>query len=163
MLYLALKKEDVGIHGITTGIIKRCLREPYAHSELIFPDGKSFSASGWDNRVRFKQINYSHPQWWDFYHLPYVSIRDLNLIHQKAKAIDGCKYDFRGVFYWFIIKNKFKQDMNRWWCFEACSWALGQYPYRVSGVPMLEKAIERGAVKVSAPYPVILQKGPHAN
>jgi len=160
-MFLACKKHDGGIGKIGSLATKAWLQEPYAHVELILDDGMSFSASGWDNSVRFKKISYSHPQWWDFYELP----KELNAYprnfhtNQQAvalgKHVQGNKYDYIGVFFWFILKNHTKQVDSRWWCSEVCAWVLGLENFRLSPYGLKDICEKLGAEKCPPPYEVI--------
>ena len=117
---------------------------PYSHTEIIFSDGRSGSASFRDKGVRLKKIDYSkNPDRWDFLVPPEswrkhfdvqvepgvyaASILDTKEKLARAYIVqrDGHKYDVGGLvgFVWQAMRNNQHKDF----CSEVCVGALG-YP-----------------------------------
>jgi len=95
----------------------------YSHSELIFSDGLSGSASFRDKGVRIKKIDYSvHPERWDFvFSLPGDECACRT--HIEDLAAKGVKYSVKGLagFVWQALSEDTKRDF----CSEVCMSALG--------------------------------------
>lgn len=98
--------------------------DPLVHVEWQFSarhDKISFSATmaGDDNGCRFKQIAYSHPDWWTDLVLP-MTVDQEDRAWEKALELDGRPYDLIGLASfgtkWDIIKPHDDKD----WCNEAC-------------------------------------------
>lgn len=114
-----------GWQGIYSRAVRWIDRGPYSHSELVFSDGLSASASYIDGGVRFKRIDYN-PAHWDFVPLPDAAepfARDW--FERNA----GAPYDLMGnvrfVLPWLSDSDK------GWFCSEALGAALGwKEPWR---------------------------------
>ena len=93
------------------------------HVEGKFPDGRSFSSSSakealdGGNGVRFKNIQYSHPERWTTYIL-WVTKQELEEILLNCEiAVEMCfRYDFRGAAGCAITGQ---EDPWRFFCSEA--------------------------------------------
>jgi hypothetical protein len=123
--------------------IRLWTRSPYSHAELYDPDaGLCWSASGWEGRVRFKKINFSHPKLWDFLALPQDAIPVD--IRNTMSILDGAKYDYRGALFCGTRFAKKNQDPKKWYCFEAVSRALRWAPWQKTGRQLWECGLTRG-------------------
>lgn len=81
-----------GLGGVYNRAVRWVDNGPYSHSELVFSDGMSGSASWVDGGVRLKRIIYD-PDRWDFLDLPpelEAAARQWFIDH------DGEPYDLRG-------------------------------------------------------------------
>lgn len=85
----------------------------YSHCELLFKDGMMFSASEYDNAVRFTHHKFDADKW-DYKE---VTVSEL---HCKAYAMqrNGEKYDYKGIV-GFIIPFV-KDDNDKSFCSEVC-------------------------------------------
>ena len=85
----------------------------YSHCELLFKDGMMFSASQWDNAVRFEHHRYNADKW------EYTEV-DLSELHCRAFAMqrNGEKYDYLGIV-GFIVPFV-KDDSKKSFCSEVC-------------------------------------------
>lgn len=91
----------------------------YSHCEIVFSGNTFFSASGRDKAVRFKTFR-ENPARWDYVDLDnFVHMHDMTeeKILARARAYDGDKYDYIGIFFTFIVPLGL-QASNRWWCSE---------------------------------------------
>jgi hypothetical protein len=75
----------------------------YSHTELVFSNGESASASFMDGGVRFKDITYTSGNW-DFVALPWA---DEAYARKYFEDRDEQKYDIRGNIHFILgfIKN----------------------------------------------------------
>lgn len=94
----------------------------YSHTEIVFSDGVSFSSSQWDGGTRFKNIDYSKKENWDFMELN-ISKIDEKKIRQFCEKNNDKPYD------WFAIVvaqifNLHANKENKWFCSEVCTKAL---------------------------------------
>jgi len=101
----------------------------YSHCELVFSDGMSFSSSPREGKCRFKNINYSDK--WCIIDLPSITSEKESQIRFECSRYVGKKYDYLGIFFWFLIPVGI-EDGSRWWCSEVCSKLLGLMRYRIS-------------------------------
>ena len=109
-----------GLQGIYSRAVRFIDRGPYSHSELVFSDGLSASASYIDGGVRFKKIDYSlHPEHWDFMTLP-DALGDY--ARDWFERNMGAPYDLLGnvrfVLPWV------RDSETGWFCSEAIAAAL---------------------------------------
>lgn len=115
----------------------------YSHSEIVFEmidvqaDGKnlSCSASPRDGDVRFERINFQSGHW-ELIDLPSIdTVEKEQEVYDFLKPYVGAKYDWRGIFLWFILPFK-KQSNKKWWCSEICAMVLDKFvlplDYRIS-------------------------------
>jgi len=128
---------------------------PFSHVELVFPhyyltEGNSFSSSGVDGGVRYKKINYSHPERWQFIDFE-VTSDEMQDIRQKCDKLVGKLYDFRGIFGFLLLHPDKIQSDNRWWCSEVVCYVLNIRPFRISPNAMFRKLrsgyVYRGSAK----------------
>jgi hypothetical protein len=97
-------RNPVGNWGLNAETAIRTVSPNRIHVEAKFPDGRSFSSSSAEeamdggNGVRFKHINYSHPDRWEQYTL-WVTREELDDILLECEiAAEMCfRYDFRGA------------------------------------------------------------------
>lgn len=96
-------------------------RDTFSHVELLFDDGLMFSASQYENKVRFKPHSYTGKAW--------VRV-DLDLTPEQVKQVRqwcekqvGKKYDYLGIA-GFVFGNR--DNSNKWFCSEVCTAALQQ-------------------------------------
>lgn len=93
---------------------------PYCHAELVFPDGRSMTASIGTGGLVVVRKQYD-PAHWDF-----VAIdADIysNAAWRWAEAHLGAKFDTLGVFAFLFRPTRGRED--RWFCSEAVAAALG--------------------------------------
>ena len=108
-----------------SSITKWYTRGKYSHSELVMPDGTSFSSR--QDGVSFKKIDYTkHTNRWDFVDIE-VSDKEFNKIGARCNEIDGADYDWVGVALDCVLHTKLHRE-DQWWCSEAVAHALGINP-----------------------------------
>jgi hypothetical protein len=89
---------------------------PFSHCEIVFSDGKCFSASPRHGGVRFKDINIIEERWTEI---------DLGDIPEEEEIINWCstqigkKYDYFGAI--GLVIPFFPNDPETWYCSEICS------------------------------------------
>lgn len=100
----------------------------YSHVELVFSDGMCFSCSPRENETRFKKIDLDDDKWV----VVDVECSDTKeeLIREQAEKLVGKKYDWWGIFFYFVIPLK-KQSDGKWWCSEICAYLLKWIIFRV--------------------------------
>jgi len=109
-------------------IIRWWTHGKYTHVELQRDGAQCFSASGYENVVRWKQIRFSHPERWDFVNLDLTMLEDI-MILKRIDRILGSKYDYLGA---VTCPWRGAHVDHRWYCSEACAWALGIRPSNIS-------------------------------
>ena len=101
-------------------------RSKYSHVELITDTGNAFSASDRAGKVRFANINFDSGHW----DLMNVS-QDPKQVSKRMAEILGKPYDFKGVFFWFVIPHSYEAK-DKYWCSEAVAYVLGIIPSTIS-------------------------------
>jgi hypothetical protein len=105
--------------------IKAWTRGIYSHSELQFPNGKSFSSR--KDGVSFRLIDYNDASGlWDALGFQ-VSDDEYDHICVRATEICGEGYDWWGLALDQVFRTHLHRDCD-WWCSEAIAHALGFYP-----------------------------------
>jgi hypothetical protein len=100
------------------------LRSPlHTHTELQFStqfDSVSFSATREDKPggCRFKQISYSHPEYWDTVILP-IRNPEEDKVYKEARRIEGQPYDTIGLASFASGKEIIHPRDDAWWCTES--------------------------------------------
>ena len=107
-----------GLQGIYSRAVRFIDRGPYSHSELVFSDGMSASASYIDGGVRFKRIAYD-PAHWDFVALPDAAEP---YAREWFRANDGAPYDLAGNLR--FVLPWLPDSQHGWFCSEAMAAAL---------------------------------------
>jgi|GEM_PF-3571919 len=106
----------------------------YSHCEIVFEkhgppaeDEKwlTCSASPRDNKVRFNEIDI-YSKHWHVVDLPELDDKE-DEIYEFCKKYIGSKYDWRGIFFWFIFFWMKEQDNDKWWCSEFCAHVLNSF------------------------------------
>lgn len=121
-------------------IIKTATRGPFSHSELQRGlGGPCFSADGYINQVRWKQIGFSHPDRWTGIRFPTTSIED-RAIMRRCESIEGAAYDYVGA---VLLPFRGPHHPDKWWCSEADSHVLGWKPSNVSPTALYLRGLER--------------------
>jgi len=120
-------------------------RSKITHTELVFPDGCSYSSSAMDGGVRRKVIQYSHPERWVFVKLCHrIGNYEACYIQTCRESFDlilGADYDHKGIWLGEFLPFRM-QDPNKWYCSEACKYALNwRKPHQVSPKELHAEAI----------------------
>ncbi len=113
-------------HGKRLTAVQRAIMvvsDPLTHTELQFSErfsGLSFSSTiqGGDKGVRFKHIEYSHPERWVKMLLPMTNEQEDRGI-EYANSIDGKPYDLIGVASLASKVKLIKPHPDKYWCNEA--------------------------------------------
>ena len=126
----AVRAKDFGYKlTITDRLILR--RSPmHIHTELQFSSRHqniSFSSTMRDNAngTRFKNIEYSHPEYWDSIVIQVTDAEEDKML-KKARAMLGMKYDLFGLLSFSTPLNIINPSVNKTWCCEACWTVLNE-------------------------------------
>ncbi len=90
-------------------------KDMFSHVEIVFSDGQMFSASQYENKVRFTPHSFTGHAW--FRVKITVPVRMEVAMRNRAMELVGAKYDYTGVAGFalpFIRENK-----NKWFCSEV--------------------------------------------
>ena len=126
--------EDAGKHPDISGAIKWWSRQnlwnpfgmaKYSHVEIQRGRGDCFSADGYYNVVRHKEIRFSHPDRWDFYDLGTYSTYEDDQIQWRCDQIEGHEYDYWGA---FTCPWRGPGNHEKWYCSEAGLYVMGVGP-----------------------------------
>ena len=120
-------------HTIYSRIICFWTFGKYSHSELVFSDGKSFSADESDGGTRWKD-SIMDPDEWDFIDIPCNKTQEKE-IRKFCEGEDGLKYDMIGIGFSFLPIPIGWQSAEKWFCSEICAAALQQIGYLVGYTP----------------------------
>ena len=120
-------------HTIYSRIICFLTFGKYSHSELVFSDGKSFSADESDGGTRWKDWQMSDDEW-DFIDIPCNKTQEKE-IRKFCEGEDGLKYDMIGIGFSFLPIPIGWQSAEKWFCSEICAAALQQIGYLVGYTP----------------------------
>jgi len=93
-------------------------RGPYSHVELILDDGISVSSSFRDGGVRYKNINYSNVDNWDFIEIG----PEPTWMRDRISGILGQKYDWMGLI--GFVFRRVGDDRNKKFCSETLMYLL---------------------------------------
>ena len=123
--YLASYRGKRGtlLEQTTAALGKRLDHGEYSHTELLFDQSYnriSASSSAPDKGVRFKHIEYSKPNNWDFVALPSHMQENAYLWYV---AHEGAKYDYTGNLR--FATNFINHDLEKYFCTESNLQALG--------------------------------------
>lgn len=113
-------------------LIRWWTKSPYSHCELLFADGKSFSAYPGVG-TRFVQFEPHNPHFWDIVELPTSADEDV-VLREFCVYESGCKYDWYGILASQIVKAA-RSSKNKWFCSEVCTAALQRIGYFEGSVP----------------------------
>ncbi len=86
----------------------------YSHVELVFSDGKAFSASPQDMGTRFAVIDFKKGEW-DWVSAP-VSEEEEAIIRAFCERQDGKGYDWLGA---IGVVLPVSEEKSRWFCTEV--------------------------------------------
>jgi hypothetical protein len=116
--------------------------DPLTHTEFQFSERYgciSFSSTLQDGSkgCRFKDISYSHPEYWNTQWEEYTNDEE-DRAYARAKALEGKEYDLMGAITFSPNGNVLKNSTDKYWCTEAvqeCRQAAGKqllliHPYR---------------------------------
>jgi len=97
----------------------------YSHVEIVFSDGMMFSASSYENKVRFKKHSFTGTAW-DRLKLN-ISKQDEDTIRARCeqRVLKKEKYDYLGLL-GFVFKN-IHEDKTKSFCSEVCTKELQLY------------------------------------
>ena len=117
----------------------------YSHCEVVFDkiyghqndEYLCCSAAPREGKVRFKRIDI-HSRHWYIVDVPEIdSPAKEREVYMFLKKLEGAKYDWKGIFLFFIFAFMKKQDDKKWWCSEVCGLVLHTFintkqKYRIS-------------------------------
>jgi len=106
----------------------------YSHCEVtfdhIYRSGQKqlcCSASPRSNKVRFTYINIQSKHW-EIIDIPEINNAEKeNEIFKYLKELEGQKYDWFGIFFYFVLPKIKKQSDKKWWCSEICASVLDKF------------------------------------
>ena len=94
-----------------------------AHVEIEFPkelyEENCFSASGFDKKVRYKTINFTHPERWVKQFIGSFTKEQIEAARKECNKYIGKPYAHKNV----ILRFGFRRKINNpdtWWCSEVC-------------------------------------------
>jgi hypothetical protein len=127
------------VQVLVSEMIKRWSSGPYSHVELQRGDGECFSADGYLNKVRRKEIRFTHPERWDFVDLGEFTDAEDEAIQEREDAMEGWKYDYFGAIFcpWQGL-----QVAMRGFCSEVDALALAWKPSNISPSKLFKVAKE---------------------
>ena len=100
----------------------------YSHVEIIMPDGRGFTASGRDNEVRIKKIDFYNGKW-------DIVVTSREIDREVLRKLLGHKYDKLGIlfneFLHIPVDSPYKQ-----YCSEACSCVLSVEPCNIDPITL---------------------------
>lgn len=116
--------EDKGAQPDLSGLIKFWTRPKwyslkpakYSHVEIQRGGGDCFSADGYIDLVRHKEIRFSHPERWDFFDLGRYSTAEDDRIQFRCDRIEGLHYDYLGA---ILCPFRGPGIDHRYYCSEA--------------------------------------------
>ena len=99
--------------------------DPLVHVEFQFSQrhnniSHSATMAGDDNGCRFKDINYSHPEWWTNLLLPMTDFQE-DRAWMRANELDGNEYDLIGLASFGTRWDIIKPHPDKLWCSEDCA------------------------------------------
>lgn len=117
----------------------------YSHCEIVFDHIESSDDDTWlccsssprDGELRFNRIDI-YSRHWHVVDIPEINtVEQEQTVYDQLKKMEGAKYDWKGIFLFFIFRFVKKQDDKKWWCSEICAYVLNQYVksdlcYRIS-------------------------------
>lgn len=106
-----------GIQGYFNRICRWWLNGKFSHTELVFSDGMSASASFIDGGVRFKHIDYDCERW-----SIYPVIGDEAKARDFVRSLVGLPFDLLGLL-GHALPHK-PHSKNKWFCSELVLAAL---------------------------------------
>lgn len=125
MMYLAAKHTATSFFG---KLIKLWTFSRYCHVEVIFSDGKWFSAREFKGAVSFLPgpPPDETPDMYDYFPLPFTAEQEARMrtwAEKERFRDDGssCKYDVRGVLFSFLPVPIGWQSAEDWFCSEIVS------------------------------------------
>jgi len=106
-------------HTIYSRIICFWTFGKYSHSEIVFSDGRSFSADESDGGTRWKDGIMTDDEW-DFIDIPCNKTQEKE-IRKFCEGEDGLKYDMVGIGFSFLPIPIGWQSAEKWFCSEICA------------------------------------------
>ena len=100
-------------------------RDTFSHVEIVFSDGMMFSASQYENKVRFKNHSFTGKAWGR--HPLDISVEDELKIRNSCiiRAERGEEYDYFGVA--GFVLSAIPEDKDKSFCSEVCTAELQEY------------------------------------
>ncbi len=113
---------NFGYKMTPTDIVTLHRSDPLVHTEFQFSErydriSQSSTMSGDDDGCRFKQIGYSHPEWWTNLILP-MSDEQEDRAFLRGQELDGKKYDLIGLASFGTKWDLIKPHPDKLWCSE---------------------------------------------
>jgi len=130
MLKVAFRKKSSSFYS---KLIRIWTFGKYSHSEILFPDGRSFSSDEADGGTRWRNQAMSTDEW-DFLDVP-CTIDHVQRVAEFCDDENGCEYDMTGISFSFLPVPIGWQSSTRWFCSEICVAALQQIGYMVGHTP----------------------------
>jgi hypothetical protein len=106
---------------------------PLSHSEILFPDGRSFSSDESDGGTKWRTRDMTATEW-DFLTVPCTE-EQVQRVVEFCNGEDGCEYDKTGIAFSFLPIALGYQSSSRWFCSEICVAALQQVGFMTGYTP----------------------------
>jgi len=104
----------------------------FSHVEIVFSDGMMFSASQYENNVRFKKHSFTGKAWVR-YNLCINSADEARIRESCNELVKiDTKYDYLGILGFVLPFNT--QDKNKEFCSEVCTMELLPYVKELSSL-----------------------------
>ncbi|MFH1998566.1 MAG: hypothetical protein ABIK28_02745 [Planctomycetota bacterium] len=128
---------------------KKFFGPPAKFSHVEYYDSekaKSFSADGYHNIVGWRDVQYSHPQWWVALEIPADELTSPDMARLLADNIASKSegYDYLGA---FTCRWDGRQDSKKWFCSEAVARCLG-FRSRPTPQKLYDRLVKIGCKRV---------------
>jgi hypothetical protein len=139
-----------GEDSFFASLIRWWTKSPYSHCELLFDDGRMFSAQCGQG-TRFWTPGILSPNEWDLLLVP-MTLEEEIAIKSFCNAEIGCGYDWWGLIASQVLRLQ-REHPTKWFCSETCACAvqkigraMGSKPCTFSPGKLYKRLRESGAI-----------------
>ena len=90
-----------------------------------------FSSSPREGKCRFSKIVPKKGHW-EILDLRDVTLPEEVTIYNVARSLEGKRYDYFGIIFWYVFFFVKRQHDNKWWCSEVVGYLLGHKDFRIT-------------------------------
>lgn len=145
---VAFQKNDSSFFA---GLIRWWTGSSYSHCELLFEDGRMFSAHPRDHGTRYINPGILRANEWDILLIPATLEQEIS-VHVFCDSELNCGYDWWGLVYSQVLKLQ-RSHPDKWFCSEVCVAAVqrmgilfGSVPCTFSPGKLYKRLREAGAI-----------------